>query len=589
MRTSARLSMVLWLVMGTVATAEIRPEFAMDYDPVLKSPEPLKVFVETYQPLWLKALARPEADMQRRVAETIADAHVYGFPKLDEAKPLLIKIVSADDTHPAARFAAAHALIVFADERSADTLFKASQKYGADLRQLIEPALAKWRFAPIVNVWRKRLEAKDTRLRDLVLAIHGMAEVGDQSAVPSLLAMLHDPLRAGAIRLEAARSAGRLQTSGLEPDAERLTRQSPGPISNRLCAAALLGQHDSETAIAALLRLAIDVEPSVAAAALTRLNAINHDLVVPIAEQAMRNDDANVRQRGVDAYVARPTPERVAFVCSLLDDPHPTVRAGVRESLFRLAQRAELDAVIRHTASGVLANDSWRGQEQAALLLSALDHKPAVTRLVALLESTRDEVMVATAWGLRVLAVPDTLPAILDKASRQTEARAKNQAQSKGLDDQVAHLCEALGQMKYAPAEPLLRRYIPKNFTMGTFSRGAAIWSLGHLHAGISDEPLAVLLVERLTEPIGPLPPEVERVRHASAISLGRMQSKSQTERMRAFLGPQVGIDPTSLAIRWAIHELTGELLPEPERPTFSRSGWFLEPLDYKVRVSPSP
>jgi HEAT repeat protein len=480
-------------------------------------------------------------------------------------------------------------LIVFADDRSADLLFKASQKYGADLRQLIEPALAKWRFAPIVNIWQKRLEAKGTRFRDLVLAIHGVAEVGDKSAVPALLAMLHDPLRAGALRLEAARSAGRLQTSGLEPEAERLTRLSSVPILQRLCAAALLAQHDSESAITTLLRLAIDVEPSVAAAALSRLNAINHDLVVPIAEQVMRNDDANVRQQGVDAYVARPTPERVSFVCRLLDDPHPSLRAGVRESLFRLAQQAELDAVIRLTASGVMANDSWRGQEQAALLLSALDHKPAVTRLVELLESPRDEVMVATAWGLRVLAVPDTLPAILDKASRQTEARVKNQSNSNALDDQVAHLCEALGLMKYAPAEPLLRRYVPKIPALGELSRGAAIWALGHLHAGVSDEPLAVLMVERLTEPIGPFPPEVQRVRHASAISLGRMQSKSQTERMRAFLGPKVGIDPTSLAIRWAIHELTGELLPEPDRPTFSRSGWFLEPLDYKVRVSPSP
>ena len=62
----------------------------------------------------------------------------------------------------------------------------------------------------------------------------------------------------------------------------------------------------------------------VAAAALVSLNANDPNLVVPIAEQAMRNDDANVRREGVAAFNARPTPERVTAMARLLDDPHPT-------------------------------------------------------------------------------------------------------------------------------------------------------------------------------------------------------------------------------------------------------------------------
>ena len=49
---------------------------------------------------------------------------------------------------------------------------------------------------------------------------------------------------------------------------------------------------------------------------------------------------------------------------------------------------------------------------------------------------------------------------------------------------------------------------------------------------------------------------------------------------MRAFLGPKVEGNNTSLAIRWAIHQLTGELLPDAEPVITSQSGWFLEPLD---------
>lgn len=587
-----RLFFLPMMILGVAAVAdvraEIRPNFAMDSDPELIPPAPVKVFSEKFRPLWLKALARPEADLQRMAAETIAQAHTIGMPKLDEATPELIKIVAAEATHPAARFAAARALIVLQAKDSAAALFAASQRYSADLRQLIEPALASWKFEPIREVWRSRLTDKGTRHRDLMLAIRCAGDSDDVAVVPTLLAITRDLLLAPAVRLAAARSAGRLQGSGLEDDAQRLLKTGSPSILHRLCAAALLDRHRSETAQAALLQLARDVEPSIAAAALGSLNNLDPNLVVPLAEQAMQNDDANVRQRGVDAYVARPTPQRVAVVARLLDDPHPDVRGNVREALFQLARTPELDDPIRQAASAVLNEESWRGQEQAALLLGALDHEPVAGRLVDLLEAQRSEVMIASAWGLRQLAVRDTLPAILDKVARQTEARLKSDVDSGGLDPQVGHLCEALGLMKYAPAEPLLRRYIPKNYPMGEFSRGGAIWALGHLHAGTPDETLATQLIERLTDP-NPLPPEMTRVRFASALSLGRMKAKSQAEKMRQFLGVKISATPSALAVRWAIQEITGETLPEAEPPIVSRSGWFLEPLEENVTVPTSP
>ncbi len=578
-----RFAVYLWLTLGLSLTAcaagEIRPDFAMESDPELKIPEPVIGFQKKSKPLWLAALARPEADLQRLAAETIAQAHLFGVPELIEAAPTLKKIVTTEATHPVARFAAARALIALDATETAPDLFEVSQRHGADLRQLIEPALAKWKFEPIRRVWRQRLSAKDTRHRELLLAIHGLGESGDGSAVPLLLSLTHDSQRTSAVRLAAARLTGRLRDAELEVAAERLTQLTSATIVDRLCAVALLHQHSSETAQSALLRLARDREPSVAAAALTRLNAINHDLVLPLAEQAMQNDDAPVRQQGADAFVARPTPERIAVLAKLLDDPHPDLRGRVRDALFVLAKSPELDAAVRQSATNLLAGDRWRGQEQAALLLAALDHKPAAPRFVELLESTRGEVMIASAWGLRKLALPETLPAIFSKASRQTEIRLK-QPSLPELDAQVAHLFEALGLMQHAPADPLLRSYFPKNGSLGELSRSAAIWGLGHLHAGQSDEPLAVQMVGRLTESSAAVPFESPRVRWASAVSLGRMLAKSQVPLMRAYLGPKVMPDSTSLAIRWAIHELTGELLPDAEPSIVSKSGWFLEPLD---------
>jgi HEAT repeat protein len=330
------------------------------------------------------------------------------------------------------------------------------------------------------------------------------------------------------------------------------------------------------------LRLAQDPEPAAAAAALERLNAIDSNLVVPLAEQAMRNDDPHVRKQGVDAYVAHPSPQRAAIVARLLDDPHPAIRSNVREQLYHLAQSPECGASIREAVMAMLTNASWRGQEQAALLLGALDHKPAAPEMVSLLESQRAEVMVAAAWGLRKLAVADTLPSILDKAARQTDARTRGLVGME-VDLQVAHLFEAMGAQKYAPAESLWRKYVPKDLKMGEYSRGAAIWSLGRLYTGRQDEALARLLVQRLTDPAPPPMTELAelmRVRVMSAVALARLRAVSQVERMRLYLGAKAKPIPSSQAIRWAIHELTGENLPEPEPAIIAQPNWFLVPLD---------
>lgn len=584
-------AMMCWLTVLSVAVAtargEIRVEFVMHRDPDVISPPEVTVFPENLLSLWLQALARPNADMQRMAAESVVQAHALKMPKIEEATPALIKVVSADATHSAARFAAARALIALDARDSAAVLLEASQRSGSDFRQLVEPVLAKWKFEPAFDVWRKRLSTPSTRLRDLILAIRCVREAGDETCAESLLAIANDPRRPMTARLEAAQSAGKWKRSGLEENARRFANAPAASIFDRLCAVALLDQHRTDSAQTALSQFAHDSEPSIAAAALASLNANDPGLVVPLAEQAMRNDDANVRQHGVTAYSARPTAERVTAMARLLDDPHPTLRATVRESLFRLARESELDAPIRAAAMSVLAGDGWRGQEQATLLLTALDHKSAASRFVELLESPRDEVMVTAAWGLRQLAVPATLPAILDKATRQTELRKKpppppNPPTSLKLDVQVGLLFESLGQMQYAPADGLLRRYVPKDLGLGEMSRPAAIWALGHLHANQPDEALAKQLFERLTEPASVLPPESERVRDMSLVSLARMKTRTQLEPIRQALSPRGGSGRMYLLYRWALRELTGEILPEPKPIIVPQTGWFLEPLEAK-------
>jgi HEAT repeat protein len=556
------------------------PEFAMYHDPELPTPAiELQLEAELLS-LWRRALDRPEADMQRLAAQAIAQAAREGFPQLEECVPDLLQIATAAEAHPLARSAATDAVVALDADSAAQALFEMTRTGGVSLRAIVEPALAGWDFQPAREVWLARLASSDAGRRDRLLAIEGLGIVREPRAVPDLLAIVHADDQPADVRLAAAQAAGRIAESALEADAAQLVESVPAPLVNRLCAVALLGRHHSDAAVQQLISFAEDSNPSVVEQALGRLFEIDPALVVPLAEAAMSNADPLVRRRGAQAYIALPAPDRIHGLSRLLDDPHPDIRAHIAVSLYRHAARPDLNDAVRESATQVLAGDSWRGQEQAALLLGSLDHEPAAGRLLELLNAERSEVLVAAAWALKQLAIAETLPALLEHAQRQTDARRSGQDRA-GLDLQIAHLFEAFGLMNFSPAEPLLRTYVPKDLVNGYYSRGAAVWSLGWLHAGHPDEDLAVQLVERLND-FGPppIPPELDIVWHMSAVTLGRMRAESQLPALRERLKLSgVSHDPVACALRWSIEELSGEELPPLPPLVRSRRGSFLETL----------
>ncbi len=224
----------------------------------------------------------------------------------------------------------------------------------------------------------------------------------------------------------------------------------------------------------------------------------------------------------------------------------------------------------------VLAGDSWQGQEQAALLLGALEHQPAADRLVELLESPRPEVGIATAWALRKVAVQETIPALIDRAKRLTEQR-RTKGDSQTLDEEVAHLFEALGVLHAADATPLVLEYVPKRAGWH-LSRGAAIWAIGHLNAGTRDSELEAKLSGRILD-FDPQPSESSLVKQMSSIALGRMQAVDQASMLRQYAESDDVEISLQLALGWAVRELTGEILPPPDPATVSQGDWFLQPL----------
>jgi HEAT repeat protein len=555
-------------------------EYEMYSDPVIAVPEPIISISPQLIPLWRQALAAPESDVRRQAADAIALAHRSGWRDMTDMAEFLMRPLDDPDLHPVVVQAIARALVDIDATQSADILFKRASEDAAAVAQIVEPALARWNYEPIQEIWRKRIAVPNTRRRLLILAIEGLAAVDDDGARPELLKLVRTPSLSVDLRLAAARGLAKLQPESLVQEAGKLAAEkSPERIVDRLLAATIVSRHKDQDAISLMLDLAVDAEPTVAAVALEGLLEIDPDLVIAIVDKISENDDANVRYLAARAVASRTTAESVRLLTPMLDDPHPDVRGFVRESLEEMASEEELTSLVIEQGADTLASDRWRALEQAAILLVKLDHKPAASRLVELMDFERGEVFVAAAWGLGQLAVAETIEAMNEKLVRALDLAN----QTKGMDEhttrQVGHLVQALGRLKHAPCEPILIRHVPKDSAFPPELRAAVVWALGHLHAGKPDPDVETKLYERMTDE-NPLMPEMPIVRTMAAVSLGRMRSISRLERLRSYAENEGLHTRLGYASAWAAHQIAGDPLPVVEPMEVHRWGWFLEPVE---------
>jgi hypothetical protein len=561
------------------ATAsEISVDDIMDQDPLLELPGRMFIYSKSLKPLWLKALARPDAETRRLAAETFALAVGRGFPELADAGPALVD-VAVNDKDPTTRRAAARAAIVLDMRSSASALWKLANDDGLLMAQIVEPALARWRFPDATPVWRSRLDRPDGERAYLLLAIDCVAAAGDAAAVAPLLKMAGDTLVPSELRAAAASAAGRLQTSGLETAASAAIAQKNRPEHlGRLVAALLLRQHQAESARSLLSTLAKDKEPAVAAAAIASLWAVGRQHALPFAAPNTTNPDAKLRRLAAEILCEEGTAEAIAQLGVMLDDRNPATRRYVaaRFNQFATQQNELLRKAVLEQSNAMLAGESWRGLEQAALVLGSLDHEPAADRLVALLPHDRGEVRVATGWALRKLKVAATYPAILAHAVEVDKTIAMQEAGSP-TTKQLSQIFQLFGEVRYGEAERLLRKFVPKS-PLDQRVRGAAVWSLGYLYLDNPKSDLPKKFVERLADNASPMP-EVDYVRQMSGIGLGRMRAEGELNELRRFAqidGPNTKV---GRGCGWSIERMTGEKMPPGTDRQDGVLGWFLESL----------
>ncbi|MEX0653745.1 MAG: hypothetical protein WD534_04130 [Phycisphaeraceae bacterium] len=596
----------------------LRPEvggpidLAHYHDPVIETPEPNRTFDPRLKPLWFSVLDQADASTRLEAVEAFQKVHAQGMPDLDDVPDRLAALVR-DDASPPVRLAAAEVLLAMDHAAAAPVLLdRARTTRGDDFVLMADRALVQWEHAPARAWWLERVADEQASRTSRIGAMRALAAVGDADAVEPLRQIAVAPARPVDLRLAAATALGSLAAQGLVDHAQALHESADASVVDRLVAARMLAGHTDQFALSLLARLARDDDPTVASTAMANLNTLDASQAADLAPGLLDHADANVRLEAARAVASERSDEAVATLTGLLNDRAHAVRNFVRQTLEAYDTDAALSETVRDQLERTLAHDGaviaydrWRAMEQAALLAAALDHKPAAEPLAALLPDAaanvegerrfahdRPEVRLAAANALRVLAVPETLPAILARAERLTAAMratmsgsaeaspsAEEMQQRRHHGYEATQLLLALGVMQHMPADDLLRQYVPKNSGFASEARSAAIWALGWLHADEPDNGLARSLAGRLSDQ-SMMEPEAEDVRRFSAIAIGRMGADSQASKLRQFYTSESQSYELRASCRWALEQVTGEAVAPLEAREGTASGWFLEPLD---------
>ena len=539
--------------------------------------------------VWAAALRHTESDLRRELADSIVQANRAGMPGLEDLSDELLGVLQTIDERIDTRTAAAAALIDLDRSDLAEDLAAAAADGSLSLQRVIEPALARWDYAPAREIWLERL-AEPSHPELLRLAVEGLGEVHDARAIGPLSEILHSPHQDAASRLTAARALARLNPPDTLRWAGRWLDQGDvagdsGMAAKRFAtrlkrqlAVELLVQQSSPEALR-LLEIAADSEfPTVAGVALRRLLELDRDSVVGRAERMIGDRDANIRQVILLALADEPTPAAIGWLIRALDDSVPDLRQQARRSLLKHAADDRLREVVVDQAAVTLDGESWRSLEQAMIVLTELRHRAIKRRLVELIDHRRDEVQVTAGWAIKHLFEPDDAAEVLELARRVT-AEIDSGSVASIRSDVQAHLFEALGKLNHRPAVEDLKGLIRKDSPYAVESRAAAIWALGFLLQAPADATLIRSLEARLAD-VESVPPEYDEVRAAAAIALGRIADPDSLPELRAWYrsdGPNRLVGRSS---GWSVMRLTGEQLPPAEPLLGTVSNWVIDPLD---------
>ena len=119
-------------------------------------------YSDDLKPLWMKALQRPDAELQRLVIDSIAIAHRRGVQGMGETAPRLIAILAKPGQSVDVSRAAVSALIELDRRDQAANLAAVAETYGPSFSRVVEPALARWKSPVMKDAWMQRVADAST-------------------------------------------------------------------------------------------------------------------------------------------------------------------------------------------------------------------------------------------------------------------------------------------------------------------------------------------------------------------------------------------------------------------------------------------
>src|SRR5207237_1185157 len=85
--------------------------------------------------------------------------HRMGMRDLEDTVPRIIEELEVPNAHAVVRLAVARALIALDARQAAPVLMRHAEADGLDTARVVEPALARWNYAPMQPTWSARLIA----------------------------------------------------------------------------------------------------------------------------------------------------------------------------------------------------------------------------------------------------------------------------------------------------------------------------------------------------------------------------------------------------------------------------------------------
>tara|TARA_R110002072_G_C7978996_1_gene536101 strand:+ start:121459 stop:123372 length:1914 start_codon:yes stop_codon:yes gene_type:complete len=576
----------------------VEPELLWRHDPRLRMPARIRRVPASFLQLWIEALAGPEFELRRDVAMNITRAHSKGYLDCSTAAGALASALN-DTSSPRSVFVEIARALIALDARSSSAMFKEllNAEWGMQFEMIAEPSLARWGDTDMLLVWKQRLTAAGVPRYRRLLAIQSIGNLPramtvDESLRAELASLVSNG-RDNGIKLEAARTLGQVQQSGLELFGEQLIFPTGTASQTEVLAGIyLLLHHESTLREKLFLRTLTASLDDLRKAPIVRLvwhrllerNVAELSAFVP---KGIVHSDPEVRRVAIATLVRFPSEQQLVLLENTLDDEHPEIRRAARHALLTLSEDDSLKPAVIEAGLAAIARSSWREQEQAIVLLAMLDQSQAADRMLELINSSRPEVAIAAAWGLRKLNVAGKLEhllAIVEPMDRQISDGEELRPDQLVV---LAHVFEALGRGKYKPAIPLLKRWIPKAAPRVNFDvpRSSAIWALGWLFNDSRDATLARQLKDRFVDVLSPIP-ETGPARFAAGIALGRIGVVKFAPDLKAFA--ERGNDESDLAAAWAVECLTGEMFPPP-KPEIDEGGpWSVVPLGSRLKLQPT-